>query len=89
MTPREGLNFAVSLFGSESKLAAAIGYSQDAMNRACKLGKPTAEMAKNIEIVTKRKVTLKTLRPDLFGNGKELVKHSWSRGHRRSRRRRW
>ena len=89
MTPREGLNFAVSMFGSQKALAEAIGYSsQDAIHRAIQLGKPTAEMAKNIEIVTRRKVTRKVLRPDLFGNDKELVKNSWTRGNLRSRRRR-
>lgn len=88
MTPREGLNLAVSLFGSEKKLSEAIRFSQDAINRARQLGKPTAEMAFNIEQATGKQVTRLMLRPDLFGDGDKLIKNSWSRGHRRSRRRR-
>lgn len=88
MTPREGLNFAITLFGSEVKLARAINFSPDALNRAKWLGKATPDMANNIEVVTGGQVTRQILRPDIFNDNPKLVKNSWTRGHLRSRRRR-
>jgi DNA-binding transcriptional regulator YdaS (Cro superfamily) len=85
MTPRQGLRYAIALFGSEARLAAAIDYSTDGINEAKKRGKVTAEMAVNIERVTEKRVTRLMLRPDLFGNGNGLVKNSWARGNRRHR----
>lgn len=88
MTPREGLDFAIDLFGSQKKLADVIGFSQDAIKEARQRGRPTPHMAKNIELATKGQVTRLMLVPDVFGDGKRMVKNSWSRGHLRSRRRR-
>jgi DNA-binding transcriptional regulator YdaS (Cro superfamily) len=90
MTPREGLEFAVSLFGSQEKLARAIKFSGRALSRAKDVGRVTAEMAFNIERATNKRVTRLMLRPDIFGNGNKLIKHSWYHrgGHRRSQRRR-
>jgi len=61
---------AISLFGSESKLGAATGYSQVAINKAKRRvaagGKVSANLAVAIDRATEGKISKRRLRPDLF-----------------------
>lgn len=52
--------------GSETKLAAAAGVSQNAIWAAKKAGRVSAQMAVRIEAATGGKVTRSQLRPDLW-----------------------
>jgi DNA-binding transcriptional regulator YdaS (Cro superfamily) len=51
--------------GSESKLAKAAGYSQNAVWTAKRLGRISAELAMAIEVATEGVVTAREFRPDL------------------------
>lgn len=61
---------AISLFGSESKLGAATGYSQVAINKAKKRvaagGRVSADLAVAIDRATNGEVSKHLMRPDLF-----------------------
>lgn len=77
MTPRDYLEIAREVFGSDKALAEAIGFSQASLVRAKALNKPTCEMAVNIEAATHGKVTRQMLRPDLFDYPAKIIKNSW------------
>jgi len=79
MTPREGLARAIRHFGNSTKLARAIGFTQPAVKRAHRLGRPTAEMCVNIEFATRGKIKREWLRPDVFARDVKLIENSWSR----------
>lgn len=57
---------AISIAGSEARLAKAIGFSQNAVWTAKKYGKTSAEMAAAIHRYTEGKVPRHELRPDLW-----------------------
>lgn len=57
---------AIAQFGSEMKLAKAIGYSQTIVNKVRRGARISAEMAVAIEKATAGKVTRQQFRPDLF-----------------------
>jgi DNA-binding transcriptional regulator YdaS (Cro superfamily) len=65
-TTAELIEQAASLAGSERKLAAAAGVSQNAIWAAKRKGTVTAELAVAIEAGTAGKITRQQLRPDLF-----------------------
>lgn len=52
MSPRELIERAIAMYGSEAKLGAAIGYSQHGVHRAKRQGRSTWEMACLIHHVT-------------------------------------
>jgi DNA-binding transcriptional regulator YdaS (Cro superfamily) len=82
MSSREAFARAISIFGSEMKLAEAIGYTQSTVHRAKRTGRPSAEMALAIEVATRRmpvKITRLMLRPDLFGKKATAMPHGWVR----------
>lgn len=60
---------AVAIFGNQSKLAVAIGYSQHAVWHAFKRGRVSPEMAVAIHKATAGKIKKQHLRPDIFGGG--------------------
>lgn len=60
---------AIGLAGSEAKLAAKVGCSQVAINKAKRRGSVSAEMAVEIERATEGGVTASALRPDLWPSG--------------------
>ena len=65
---------AIALAGnSESKLAAAAGCSQVAINKAKKAKRVSAEMAVRIEQATDGKIPRWRLRPDLWPQPEERV----------------
>lgn len=59
---------AIEIAGSETRLAKAIGFSQNAVWTARKKGKPSAEMAVAIDKFTQGQVSKQQLRPDLWPN---------------------
>jgi DNA-binding transcriptional regulator YdaS (Cro superfamily) len=64
------LHRAIALFGNQSRLADAIGYSQHAVWHACtKRRRVSPQMAVAIHKATKGKVRKQDLRPDIFGGG--------------------
>jgi len=79
MNPVEGLNKAVSIFGTEAALAAAIGFTAPAIRRARMTGRPTAEMSCCIEYATRGRVKRACLRPDIFSPRAQLIDNSWNR----------
>lgn len=62
------LELAISIAGSEAKLGALAGYSQNAIWHAKRIGRVSAQMADAIEKATKGSVLRKQLRPDIFGD---------------------
>jgi len=70
MSDETPIKIAIDLFGSEAKLASAIGVSQNAVNKAkhrvLNGYAVSAEMALKIERATSGKVSKSTLRPDLW-----------------------
>ncbi|WP_448953046.1 Cro/CI family transcriptional regulator [Labrys neptuniae] len=62
----EPLKAAIQQFGSEAKLAAAVGVSQTAINKAKRAYRVSAELAVAIETATKGKIKRQQLRPDLW-----------------------
>lgn len=64
--PQAPLERAIQKAGSEAKLAALIGFSQVAINKAKHRRRVTAEMAVKIEQALDGFVTRHDLRPDLF-----------------------
>lgn len=86
-TARDYLMLASRLLGSDTNLAKAIGFSQGAIHRAKYQGKPTPEMACNIEVATGGLVTREMLRPDIFAPKGQLmpITNSWARNPRSCR----
>lgn len=66
MSDTSPLERAIELAGSEAKLAAMIGCSQVAINKAKHRGKVSAEMSVAIEVALNGRVMRHQLRPDLF-----------------------
>ena len=58
---------AISLFGSQAKLAAAMACSQQQIAYLLKARRVSAEMAVSLHDVTAGDVSKHVLRPDLFG----------------------
>lgn len=52
--------------GTQEKLGALLGVSQNAVHAARKAGRVSAELATKIEVATKRKIRRSQLRPDIF-----------------------
>lgn len=68
MTQINHLQRAIAIFGNQSRLADAIGYSQHAVWHACtKSRRVSPQMAIAIHKATKGKVRKEHLRPDIFG----------------------
>lgn len=65
MTPTP-ITKAIALAGSEAKLGAACGVSQNAIWAAKKRGRVSAELAVAIERALRGQVTKAELRPDLW-----------------------
>jgi len=64
------LRRAIALFGNQSRLADAIGYSQHAVWHAYeKRRRVSPQMAIAIHKATRGKVRKEHLRPDIFGGG--------------------
>jgi len=63
---RKSMERAIAIFGSEAKLGEAIGYTQHAVWRAKRSGRPSAEMAVAIDLATNGIVSRYALRPDVF-----------------------
>jgi DNA-binding transcriptional regulator YdaS (Cro superfamily) len=63
---KELLQSAISQFGSEAKLGAAAGYSQNAIWSAKRAGRVSADLAIAIERATNGGVPRWKLRPDLW-----------------------
>ena len=66
------LHEAVELFGSQSSLAGELGVTPMAVAHWFKRGVP-AKRAVQIETATECKVTRHDLRPDIFGENKNVV----------------
>lgn len=66
MDIKHHIETAVSHFGSQEKLAAAIGCSQQQISYLLKAKSISADMAKKIHEATGGKVGKHTLRPDIF-----------------------
>jgi DNA-binding transcriptional regulator YdaS (Cro superfamily) len=62
---RELIEAAVTLLGSQAKLAEACGVKQQSIWQAKETGRCSAELALQIEQATAGKVTAAELRPDL------------------------
>jgi DNA-binding transcriptional regulator YdaS (Cro superfamily) len=62
---------AISLAGSQGKLAKSIGRSQNAIWHAKSTGRITAEMALSIDRATSGAVSRHQLRPDVYGAASE------------------
>lgn len=73
MTPREGIVRAIALYGSQSELAEAIGYTSEAIRHAIKTGRTSVRMATNIEAVTRGQITRQILCPDVFAPSVKLL----------------
>jgi DNA-binding transcriptional regulator YdaS (Cro superfamily) len=68
----EALARAVNMFGSEKKLAAAVGVAQQVLNRAVKRGRVSPELAIAIQKATGGIVTANDLRPDLWRRAEDV-----------------
>lgn len=66
-TPFDHYNRAVHIFGSENKLAKAMGVRQSQLWKWRRRGVMPAEYCLLIEHATKGRVTRVQLRPDIFG----------------------
>lgn len=62
------LDRAIFIFGSQTSLAKATGFSQQAISYAYTHGRVSAEMAVAIERATNAVVLRGDLRPDIFGD---------------------
>ena len=69
---RSALARAVAMFGSEKKLATAVGIAQQVLNRAVKRGRVSPELAKAIQRATGGAVTANELRPDLWRRAEDV-----------------
>lgn len=63
----ELLEAAITIAGSEAKLGKLTGYSQNAIWRAKRAGRVSAEMAAAIHRATNGAVRRQVLRPDIYG----------------------
>jgi DNA-binding transcriptional regulator YdaS (Cro superfamily) len=70
--PLDALRRAVELFGSENKLAAALGISQQNLNRAVRRGRVSPQLAIAIQKATRGSVTADELRPDLWRRAQDV-----------------
>lgn len=68
---RSHIERAISLKGSQAKLAADMGCSQQQISYLLKAKSITAEMAKNLDEATGGAVSRHVLRPDIFGQADE------------------
>lgn len=66
MSPREAIEKAIGYYGSQRKLAEAVGYRQHGIWRAKEAGYCSAELAVKIEIATKRKIRKEELAPHVY-----------------------
>ena len=66
MSPREAIERAIDLYGSQQKLANAVGYNQQGIWRAKKAGYCSAELAFKIEIATNRRIRKEHLAPHVY-----------------------
>jgi DNA-binding transcriptional regulator YdaS (Cro superfamily) len=66
------LRRAVELFGSENRLAAALGISQQNLNRAVRRGRVSPQLAIAIQKATGGNVTASELRPDLWRRAQDV-----------------
>lgn len=64
---RTHIERAVEIHGSQTRLAAAMGCSQQQISYLLNAKSITAEMAKSLDEVTDGKVSRHDLRPDIFG----------------------
>jgi DNA-binding transcriptional regulator YdaS (Cro superfamily) len=69
---RSALARAVAMFGSETKLAMAVGIAQQVLNRAVRRGRVSPELAKAIQRATGGAVTANELRPDLWRRAEDV-----------------
>jgi DNA-binding transcriptional regulator YdaS (Cro superfamily) len=69
---RAAIDRAVMIFGSEKKLAAAVGVAQQVLNRAVRRGRVSPELAIAIQRATKGFVTANELRPDLWRRAEDV-----------------
>ena len=70
MRHRSLLKRAISIVGSQQKLANAVGLSQQGISYLLHVApRVTAEVAVAIEKVTGGEITKRQLRPDIFGDG--------------------
>ena len=63
---------AIRLAGSQSKLAAALGFSQAAINKAKRRGSVSPEMALAVHRFTGGAVPASALRPDLWARPQDV-----------------
>lgn len=70
-TLRDHIETAVGHYGSQAKLAEAMGCSQQQIAYLLKASSITAEMALKIDAATNGKVSKHHLRPDIFGAAEE------------------
>jgi DNA-binding transcriptional regulator YdaS (Cro superfamily) len=66
------LESAIRIAGSEAKLAAAIGYSQVAINKARRRGAVSPRMALAVHRFTDGAVPASALRPDLWARPQDV-----------------
>ena len=83
MTPQAAMKRAIKLFGSEGRLAEAIGFTPTALSTGRRLGRWSAEMVVAVEVATGGRVTRAQLRPDLFGSYEQLIKYERERIRKR------
>lgn len=72
------LDRAIRIFGSQHKLGAKIGFSQNAIHRARTTGRISPRMAAKIEVVTKGAVPKEVLCPDTFGSKRQVMRKKWN-----------
>lgn len=66
------LEHAIGLAGSEKKLGEGTGYSQPAINKAKRRGRPSAEMALAIHWFLAGAVPASSLRPDIWARPEDV-----------------
>jgi DNA-binding transcriptional regulator YdaS (Cro superfamily) len=71
-TAASPLERAIRMAGSEAKLAAAIGYSQVAVNKARRRGAVSPQMALAVHGFTGGAVSASALRPDLWARPQDV-----------------
>jgi DNA-binding transcriptional regulator YdaS (Cro superfamily) len=77
MPVRAAIERAIKHFGSEPKLASAIGYSQHGVWRAKMLGRCTPRMAVRIETASGGQINREELCPEVFGSEARRPDGSW------------
>lgn len=66
-TIRDHIEAAIDLFGSQARLAQAVGCTQQQISYLLKAKSITAEMAKKLDDATGGRVSKHDLKPDVFG----------------------